>query len=142
MLKYYFLSPYKNIFNTKKRSNRTEFIIFNICFFLVFYCLLGTSAFFFNQSLHVTALLNFIFLFCSIIPYTTLVVRRLHDINFNSYWLLISIPLSIIGIIIEIKTNHEMFFKMVMGYLMLLHFFLMFFKGTPGPNKYGPPPEY
>lgn len=46
--------------------------------------------------------------------------RRLHDLNASGWWQLITfIPL---------------------GQLMMIGF--IFFKGTEGPNKYGPPPEY
>jgi uncharacterized membrane protein YhaH (DUF805 family) len=46
--------------------------------------------------------------------------RRLHDLNASGWWQLITfIPF---------------------GQLLVIAF--IFFKGTPGPNKYGPPPEY
>lgn len=46
--------------------------------------------------------------------------RRLHDLNASGWWQLITfIPF---------------------GQILMIGF--IFFKGTPGPNKYGEPPEY
>ena len=46
--------------------------------------------------------------------------RRLHDLNTSGWWQLITfIPF---------------------GQILMIGF--IFFKGTDGPNKYGPPPEY
>ena len=123
----------------KGRSNRKEYIVFNLCFLFVFYCLYFLI---FQINNLIIVISTFIFLAISAIISFCLTIRRLHDINFSSYWITISIPLSILAFIIESKTSEEIYFELVMYYLTVLHLFLIFFKGTPGPNKYGPPPEY
>ena len=59
-------------------------------------------------------------LILSIIQVFFVTHRRLHDLNASGWWQLMTfIPL---------------------GQILMIGF--IFFKGTPGPNRYGSPPEY
>lgn len=51
--------------------------------------------------------------------YLPITIKRLHDLNFNGWWSLV--------------------FFLPFGQIVLLP--LLFYKGTPGPNKYGEQPE-
>jgi len=62
--------------------------------------------------------LNSIFDLITILPSLALAARRLHDIDRTAWWLLIALT----GI----------------GAILLIVWFC--FKGTPGPNRYGPNP--
>lgn len=68
----------------------------------------------------VVLLLMFCLFILSIIQMFFVTHRRLHDLNASGWWQLITfVPF---------------------GQILMIGF--IFFKGTPGPNKYGPPPEY
>ncbi len=54
-----------------------------------------------------------------VIPDFMLVIRRLHDLNRSAWWIII---------------------KFIPGLNLLLSCYLLFFKGTEGPNRYGPDP--
>jgi uncharacterized membrane protein YhaH (DUF805 family) len=87
-------------------------------------------------------LTTFVFLAISAVISFCLTIRRLHDINFNAYWMTMTIPLCFIAFVLEVKTGNDYFFELIMYYFACLGVFLAFYKGTSGPNKYGPPPEY
>ena len=54
-----------------------------------------------------------------VIPNLMLAIRRLHDLNRSAWWIII---------------------KFIPGLNILLSCYLLFFKGTEGPNRYGPDP--
>ena len=68
----------------------------------------------------VIAFIMFIVLALTLLQVFFVTHRRLHDLNTSGWWQLITfIPF---------------------GQILMIGF--IFFKGTDGPNKYGPPPEY
>lgn len=78
------------------------------------------SHYIYSTSYNMSLILNIIIIFYTIQVFF-ITHRRLHDLNASGWWQLIAfIPF---------------------GQLMMIGL-LLFFKGTPGPNKYGPPPEY
>lgn len=132
-------NTYRRPLNIKGRSNRKEHNIFLLSFFSIFYFLY----FLVLQKIHfIIPVITFLFLTVSAIIGFCLTIRRLHDINFSSYWILITIPLLIIGFIVEIKTSNSIFFEFIIVYLTIQSLLLCLLKGTEGINKYGPPPEY
>lgn len=121
---------FRGWFNTKERSNRTEYMLrFSMMWILIYIPIFFSS---FIDTLD-NSKPNMPFIFCVVVFYGTVILgflallqlffvthRRLHDLNTSGWWQLITfIPL---------------------GQLMMIGF--IFFKGTEGTNKYGPPPEY
>ena len=114
-------------FKTKGRSSRQEYIsrFLMMWFFLIIGISIRTPyqtteniilAIFFVLLSFLTLLLMMI----SLIQMLFVTHRRLHDLNASGWWQIITfIPL---------------------GQLLMICF--IFFKGTKGSNKYGPPPEY
>ena len=117
-------------FKTKGRSRRQEYIQRFVFFWVVIY----TTSFLFdftgnlNDTEPNITYLFFAVLSCfmSFLSFLSLVQvffvthRRLHDLNASGWWQLITfIPF---------------------GQILMIGF--IFFKGTKGTNKYGPPPEY
>ena len=114
-------------FKTKGRSSRQEYIsrFLMMWFFLIIGISIRTPyqtteniilAIFFVLLSFLTLLLMMI----SLIQMLFVTHRRLHDLNASGWWQIITfIPL---------------------GQLLMICF--IFFKGTKGTNKYGPPPEY
>ena len=119
----------KGWFKIKGRSSRQEYILR----FLIMWFFAGVFLVFANLYKLVNDKNNFILLlsvcclfiivsifFLSIAQVFFVTHRRLHDLNTSGWWQLITfIPF---------------------GQLMMIGF--IFFKGTEGRNKYGPPPEY
>jgi len=120
----------KGWFRTQGRSSRQEYIfrffmmwffVFIGGFFIEFINKLDDSKpnFTFIVFLILLIIMTLVFLL-SIAQMFFVTHRRLHDLNASGWWQLITfIPF---------------------GQLLMIAF--IFFKGTPGPNKYGPPPEY
>ncbi|MFK7973659.1 MAG: DUF805 domain-containing protein [Rickettsiaceae bacterium] len=112
-----------NFFNIKGRSSRKEFI----CRFTMMWIFGFASMYLIelyekkhNNLIDHVSVIICLFFFISFIQVFFVINRRLHDLNTSGWWQLITfIPL---------------------GQFMLIGF--IFFKGTDGPNKYGPPPEY
>jgi len=76
-----------------------------------------------------------------VIPYIAIEFRRLHDFNRSGMW--VFLPL----ILMSIPTYY--FFsesQKLLIYAWVIHLvfsvLLIFVKGTPGPNRFGQPPEY
>lgn len=119
---------FKNWFCISSRASRKEYIcrimLFLITGFPLNYFLSFNSSLP-NTPFYIIFRLIFSVITCLILVLTVTQIflvthRRLHDLNASGWWQLITfIPL---------------------GQLMMIGF--IFFKGTEGPNKYGPPPEY
>ena len=114
----------KNPFRIKERSNRKEYII-NISIFVL---LILVRIYFFDQyrgveKSNLIMILNILtapLVLLWITQYFFLVIRRLHDLNANGWYVLLTfIPF---------------------GQFLIL--WLMLKKGTQGPNKYGEEPKY
>jgi uncharacterized membrane protein YhaH (DUF805 family) len=107
----------------KGRASIKEYRYFgSLCHVLNIICLYLDSQY--HNLTYNNFVLILIFLFycsVSIIPYISLNIRRLHDINKSGWWFFGSTFIPFAG--------------------LLLSFIVLFFiKGTPGPNKYGEPP--
>lgn len=100
------LKPFKEYANFKDRANRKEFWTFFIIVFAVSFIF---------KAINVLSL-SLIWSLFVFIPFLAVSVRRLHDINFSGWWVLLNlIPF--------------------IGWVILLYFFLS--KGSKGLNKYG-----
>lgn len=108
---------FKNSFKIKERSSRREFAIFYFLFFIYTNLLIFLDIYY-ERGWFLLLLGNLLFLFIPAL--FSLIMRRLHDLNTSAWWLLI----------------------VFVPFGVLLFFVLPFKKGTDGPNKYGPPPEY
>jgi len=114
----------KNIFFIKGRSNKREYCLsISLFILIVIFRIYYIDQFRGIDKSTFVVMLNIItalFLFLWILQYFPLSIRRLHDLNASGWYVLLTfVPF---------------------GQLLIL--WLMFKKGTTGPNKYGPPPEY
>lgn len=119
---------FKNWFCTSSRASRQEYILRVLMFFII-----GNVAVYLEHidkhlpqtPFNVIFMLMVVFIMVIVLALALMQIflvthRRLHDLNASGWWQLITfIPF---------------------GQLLMIAF--IFFKGTPGPNKYGDPPEY
>lgn len=116
---YYIIDCFtKKYTNFKDRAGRKEYI----CFITLFYAFMF-AAVFFEKSLEKNSILYISIGLCGllfIIPWISVHVRRLHDLNRSGWWFFLGtiIPFGIIILLV----------------------ILLFLKGTTGPNKYGEEP--
>ena len=111
------------LFSIQGRSSRKEFII-KFCTMLMLFWITGYTMDYTKSSNSWVVLILDSLIVIAMIVYTVqmfpLIHRRLHDLNASGWWQLITfIPF---------------------GQILIIGF--IFFKGTDGPNKYGPPPTY
>ena len=111
----------KKPFSSKGRANRTEYIVGLLALLILFYSGNEFYNYFYKSLSLIIIFLKLAYLiiaFLYFFRYFFLVTRRLHDLNISGWWQLITfVPF---------------------GQLLVIG--LIFFKGTPGPNKYGEPP--
>ena len=114
---------FNKFFTIEGRSSRKECIykILIIAFFMV------TWSYTKNEFTNKYSLISFLYVLIiggggiiMFFQYFPLAIRRLHDLNASGWYVLLTFA--------------------PFGQLLIL--WLMFKKGTEGPNKYGPPPEY
>ena len=119
----------KGCFRIKGRSSRLEYILrfLMMIFMCLFFPFIADSDNSDNSGskpyilfMFLVALILFILLVASVIQMFFVTHRRLHDLNASGWWQLITL--------------------IPFGQLLMIGF--IFFKGTDGPNNYGPPPEY
>ncbi len=113
---------FHKVFTFKGRSSRKEYItkvlLLTVCIITWVY----TIDLYGNEDSLFSFLYVTILFVCEIVlffQYFPLTVRRLHDLNENGWYVLITF--------------------LPFGQLLIL--WLMFIKGTPGHNKYGEPPS-
>ncbi|MEO1239838.1 MAG: DUF805 domain-containing protein [Pseudomonadota bacterium] len=111
-------SAYQRYFECAGRASRAEQAYFGL------YCLAGLGTFalvdgaVFGASLGLPPL-TLIFFVVTIVPFITVMFRRLHDTNRSGWWMLAAcVP--------------------VLGWLTLMYFFTQ--PGSSGVNAYGPEP--
>jgi len=84
--------------------------------------------------------------FVLLIPSYSLTIRRLHDLNRPGWWCIPGIIQAVLhpALIIHNPANMSSLPSPVEGVLTLINLalavYLLFFKGTDGPNRYGPDP--
>ena len=119
---------FKGWFRTIGRSSRQEYIARFMLFWVIGFIFITlekidkslTQTPFNIIVMSVIAFIMFIVLALTLLQVFFVTHRRLHDLNTSGWWQLITfIPF---------------------GQILMIGF--IFFKGTDGPNKYGPPPEY
>lgn len=140
-----FCNTCKKIIDLKSRANRKEYIyyiivqvIFNISLYPIHTLYLAKIPLF---ILYLFLLVQIIFVLITF----SLNIRRLHDINISGLWYIFYIIVtSLIYFYFVGKDNGFSLRTKIIGYssFVFIKLFLIFFKGTPGPNKYGDPPEY
>ena len=85
-----------------------------------------------------------------ILPSLAVSVRRLHDIGKSGWYLLLLMvagPLLMVGAIIAATCNHDLWFLMIIAYLLNLAISILFIvwmatNGKKETNKWGPSPKF
>lgn len=113
----YLKFSFKNWNNFSGRSSRVEFFLFQIIYILVFYYLLFGLLDYDHSNflIDVLYLLPIVYL---AITNLSITVRRLHDINFSGWWVLL------------------------INLLMPLSYLFLLIKSYEGSNKWGNLPKY
>jgi len=114
----WYLQVLKNYANFAGRARRKEywmFFLFNIIICIVLGIIDGVV----GLNMGGVGILGLVYSLAILVPSIAVGIRRLHDIDKSGWWVLI-------------------IFVPFIGALVLLIFAVM--AGTPGDNKYGPPP--
>ena len=137
----------KNIFNTfletvnfKTRASRKQFNFYLLYLFVLiiissFYLFVQNTFFIFASSFSIKIFI------ISLIPFLSLSVRRLHDINLSGGWALIYIPIFFIfdraffGL--PLREVSPIFSNVVVALMWILNLVLVFRKSFDSDNKYG-----
>lgn len=126
-------------FQFKGRASRKEFCLLIVCYKLLNFIAAG-SFYILKENAYLSIIINiygFLLLFL-IIPLIAVFVRRSHDLNFSGWWYLFFTTLISLGFSTVGKNVDKLFYVSIA--FLIIFIFLIFLKGTPGPNKYGEPP--
>ncbi|MBN8827534.1 MAG: DUF805 domain-containing protein [Sphingobacteriia bacterium] len=140
-------SAYLKVFDFSGRASRSEYWYFVLFTFILgfLYGMIGV----FNNTLQIllkSYIISVISFIIMSVPYYTVSVRRLHDINFSGNWI---IPLIIFDIIQKTLStfllSHSANPTIIMVVIViciaqLFYMILMAQPGTKSSNKYGPNP--
>jgi len=113
---------FDKFFTIKGRGGRKEYII-KFCLIIIIFCFVSyTDKYIGTTGIYsfIITLTYFFIVLVLFIQYFPLAIRRLHDLNASGWYVLLTFA--------------------PFGQFLIL--WLMFKKGTTGPNKYGDPPEY
>lgn len=115
-------AAYKRFFDFTGRASRSEYWLYFLCFILqaVVAVVIDAVVFHTNMSspLGLYGPAYILVIVANLIPSLSVGFRRLHDTNRSAWWMLIAlVPL--------------------VGGITLLVFYCL--RGTPGPNRFGPP---
>lgn len=124
----------KKFLQFEGRSGRKEYISF-----ILFYSLIGLALSTISRvsgiDIYIVSYLLLFIQIISFLPILNLTTRRLHDIGYSGLIQLVLIP-----IVLLVKSRQYINFGIISGLAFCV--LILFYKGTDGPNKYGPPPEY
>lgn len=124
----------RNLFSFSGRMSRSSYIACVICLFVIGLITIFTFGFYArNNSDLLFAIAGSLYFIVNIIN-LSLVSRRLRDIGFSPWWLVVLI---IVGVAITSTTGSEDLFSRATDALTVI---LLIIPGTKGPNKYGPDP--
>lgn len=120
----WYLRPWRHYLDFRGRSRRREYLIFGLGNVIAYALVVSLAVALFppgSEREGLSLVAAYLFVLAALIPTLALTVRRLHDLNLSGAWaLLMLVP--------------------------VLNFFLtsivfLFFPGTPGENRFGPPPS-
>lgn len=100
-----YVNTWKNTFNVKGRSTRSEYNTFYFGTLLLIFILATIDGLFGTLSNTGEPMLATIFQIASIIPSITVGIRRLHDMDYRGWWILF--PLVIVALIFGSGTVTE-----------------------------------
>lgn len=120
-------------FQFSGRANRKEYWVMYLLGFILIRIVYWLTIFKMNIVINNFYLILFL-IFVIAPPFITVLVRRLHDINFSSWWFLTIIFFEVWG--------NDFFNNSMKGFVITIipDIIVGFIKGTPTTNKYGEPP--
>lgn len=126
-----FITSMNNYFNFNGRASRKEYFVFNLLCLVI---LLPLERFFPTISTIVTLLIT--------IPSLSVTSRRLHDLNFSGWWMLVLLFfwLTPLGMCIFSPEKIPLWITLAVLIFLCECIWLYCFKGSEGSNKYGPDP--
>ncbi|MBO7635422.1 MAG: DUF805 domain-containing protein [Paludibacteraceae bacterium] len=120
------------------RARRKEFWmyqLFNIPFFIIIFILSKTIT---DPTL--SFILTIIPL-AFILPFLSVTVRRLHDINKDGFWVIITVPIYLNELLRIMHWPGSSVMSIISGLGSIILIIMMCKTGTVGENKYGPDPK-
>ncbi len=114
----YYIKAFQNYFNAEGRATRSEFWYFFL-FYIIGSLIFGILDTILAATLGIRILVA-LYALATIIPFITVLIRRLHDIGKSGWWMFIPIvPIA--------------------GFIAIIVFLVM--DSSLGENKYGPNPK-
>jgi len=124
----------KKYFQLAGRASRKEYLSFNIFVFLLSYLINLLITFIKHDIISlVLSIISFFFLIYIAVPAITITIRRIHDINLNTFFGIIDIPILIVFYL-------KGYYNVATIFSVFTRLLLILLKGTPTTNKYGEPP--
>lgn len=140
MFKLFLEALTKKYFKTSVRAGRKEYFSF-ILFSTLFSEIAGFVFIINNQKMNwfigLLVFITILFTFYSSIPSITLTIRRLHDLNFSGWWVLVVI---LSTMLIVLFWNNTIICYSLISVLFIGIICLLFCSGVPTANRYGEPP--
>ena len=134
-----------NSFDFSSRANRKEYIFFYLAWFFIETTSILLAYFVIDTVRYFAGFVNMVLSIVNI----SITIRRVRDFNVSGWsYFFLQLVFFIVGIALIVQTrglkniNNLSFIGIILLYIPgIIHFALMFIKGTTGSNKYGDPPE-
>lgn len=104
-------------------------------------------------GLHYHQWVSLAFTLALLCPWTALAVRRLHDVGWSGWWLLLGLPVLALNLwddwrrvgdpfALSVQSSIPIFVEIPMALALLALIVLLFWEDEEGANRYGPNPRY
>lgn len=120
----------------KGRATRKEYWSF-----IIFYCLyytIPTSIVWLCCGVEGLEYTMYLLIAGTILPWLSLVFRRMHDVNLSAWWYMLNTPAFVLTyIFLYINTDLNQLWSITIIPASILSIYITFWRGTKGKNKYG-----